>query len=83
METDQNYQQIQPNEDMLNRQAKEIKYFFQKPPVPLPRPSKENLPAKPDENPDPTRLFPGVNEPEKNDPTRTIEKPDGPQEPSE
>ncbi len=37
-------------------------------------PGIQPTPTKPDENHDPTRLEPGVNEPEKNDPTR-IEKP--------
>jgi hypothetical protein len=83
METEQNYQQSQPDEGNLNEPAKENKYFFQKPPVHLPLPNKQNLPAKPDENPDPTRLIPGVNEPEKNDPTRKVEKPAAPPKPPE
>jgi hypothetical protein len=37
-------------------------------------PNKPITPAKPDENPDPTKLKPGGNKPEKNDPTR-IEEP--------
>jgi len=35
----------------------------------------KNIPAKPDKNPDPTKRKPGVNEPEKVDPTR-IEEPE-------
>jgi hypothetical protein len=34
----------------------------------------KNVPVKPDKNPDPTKIKPGVNEPEKADPTR-IEPP--------
>ena len=30
----------------------------------------KDIPAKPDKNPDPTKPIPGINEPEKNDPTR-------------
>jgi hypothetical protein len=37
-------------------------------------PEKE-IPLKPDRNPDPTKRIPGVNEPEKADPTR-IEEPE-------
>jgi hypothetical protein len=37
-------------------------------------PNKPTTPAKPDENPDPTKPKPGGNEPGKNDPTR-IEEP--------
>jgi hypothetical protein len=36
------------------------------PPV---RPEK-NIPVKPDKNPDPTKQIPGINEPERVDPTR-------------
>jgi hypothetical protein len=37
----------------------------------------KNVPVKPDKNPDPTRIKPGVNEPEKTDPTRIEpQKPD-------
>ncbi|MBI2270407.1 MAG: hypothetical protein HYU69_08635 [Bacteroidetes bacterium] len=35
----------------------------------------KDIPAKPDKNPDPTKRKPGVNEPEKIDPTR-IEEPE-------
>ncbi|MDZ4665240.1 MAG: hypothetical protein SGJ15_10215 [Bacteroidota bacterium] len=39
----------------------------------------KNIPTKPDRNPDPTKIRPGVNEPEKADPTRinnpSIEQP--------
>jgi hypothetical protein len=38
------------------------------------KPEKE-IPAKPDKNPDPTKIRPGVNEPGKTDPTR-IEEPE-------
>jgi hypothetical protein len=38
------------------------------------KPEKE-IPVKPDKNPDPTKRIPGVNEPEKADPTR-IEEPE-------
>ena len=30
----------------------------------------KNIPMKPDKNPDTTKIIPGVNEPEKADPTR-------------
>lgn len=30
----------------------------------------KNVPTKPDTNPDPTKIAPGYNQPEKNDPTR-------------
>jgi len=43
----------------------------QQPPV---KPEKD-IPAKPDQNPDPTQPKPGWNEPEKNDPTRIKEPP--------
>ncbi|MCX6232407.1 MAG: hypothetical protein NTZ33_12795 [Bacteroidetes bacterium] len=36
---------------------------------------RQNTPLRPDENPDATRIRPGVIEPEKNDPTRIIEPP--------
>jgi hypothetical protein len=32
-----------------------------------------NIPVKPDKNPDPTKIIPGINEPEKEDPTRIDE----------
>lgn len=35
----------------------------------------KDIPVKPDKNPDPTKRIPGVNEPEKADPTR-IEEPE-------
>jgi hypothetical protein len=38
-------------------------------------PNKPKTPAKPDENPDPTKRLPGTNEPEKIDPTRIEEPP--------
>jgi hypothetical protein len=47
-----------------------------KQPGSLPLPSKRNIPVKPDINHDPTRLMPGVNEPEKIDPTRIAEPPE-------
>ena len=36
---------------------------------------KPNTPAMPDENPDATRIRPGVIEPERNDPTRIVKPP--------
>jgi len=44
-----------------------------KPWIPLPK--EPITPAKPDEEPNPNRPEPGVNEPEKNDPTHTEEPP--------
>ena len=38
----------------------------------LPNKPEKHIPAKPDENPDPTKKKPGI-EPEKNDPTRISE----------
>jgi hypothetical protein len=83
METQHNYQHSQPGNGKPDQPAKGNKNFFQRPPVHLPLPSRQDLPSKPDENHDPTRLIPGVNEPEKNDPTRTVEKPVSPPEPPE
>lgn len=46
-----------------------------KPEEPAPNDPKKNIPLQPDKNPDPTKIVPGVNEPEKVDPTR-IEEPE-------
>ena len=39
----------------------------------IPLPNDPNMPAKPDENHDPTKITPGGNDPEKNDPPRIAE----------
>ena len=53
----------------------------QKPPC-IPLPNQLKTPAQPDENPDPTKPWPGGNEPEKNDHTHYIEPlPDQPELP--
>jgi hypothetical protein len=44
---------------------------------PAPVKPEKDIPVKPDKNPDPTKRRPGVNEPEKADPTR-IEPPSTP-----
>ena len=41
----------------------------------LPFPAKPSIPAEPDENPDPPNPEPGIEEPEKDDPTRIDEPP--------
>ena len=37
---------------------------------PAPVDPEKNIPTKPDKDPDPTKIAPGIHEPEKNDPTR-------------
>lgn len=48
----------------------------------LPNQPDKNIPVKPDINPDPTKIKPGINEPGKKDPTRIDEpSPPSPTEP--
>ena len=73
MEKNKNDQRSQQSDCKSNQPSggKKREDPQKKPGIPLP--NKPNTPAKPDENPDPTRPEPGINEPEKNDPTRIDE----------
>ena len=73
MEKNKNDQHRQQSDSKSNQPSagKKREEPQRKPRIPLP--NKPTTPAKPDENPDPTRPEPGINEPEKNDPTRIDE----------
>jgi hypothetical protein len=81
MEIEQNDRIREQTNKKSDQPEKPEREYPQKQPGILPLPNKQNIPAKPDNNPDPTRLIPGVNEPEKNDPTRIDEPPNVPSEP--
>jgi len=75
MEKNQNDWQIRQADGESNIPIIEARKYLPKQPGNLPLPNKQNIPAKPDINRDPTRLMPGVNDPEKIDPTRIDEPP--------
>ncbi len=73
MEKNKNDHRSQQSGSKSNQPSAEIKGEDPQKETGNPLPNKPTTPAKPDENHDPTRIEPGINEPEKNDPTRIDE----------
>jgi hypothetical protein len=75
MEKNQNNQHCQQSDRKSNQPSsgKEREDPHKKPGISLPNNPPKNIPEEPDTDNDPTRPEPGVNEPEKNDPTRIDE----------
>jgi hypothetical protein len=75
MDTTQKHQFRQQSDNEFNQSfaGKQMEDPQEEPETPIP--DEPTLPATPDENPNPTSPEPGIDEPEKDDPTRIDDEP--------